>query len=516
MKLSLLSKVDNLFVVDYYKKFDVSNFVKNGYLLEVEEIKEVINNFIEENAIIKPSLLFAIPNKDYTYTQTKIFTMPTLKKKDEMKNAIEIEVEDLFSAIGDDKKIGWGILDDNYNGKSLVYATCYNKRILDSYEPLLKDLKYSYSLIPKNLFISNLVDSENKTVLLVDLGSSSTDFIVCRDNKPILITTSDIAGQSITDAISSFECIELEDAEYKKINDGLVIREDSPIQFSEQEVSLSTIISTQIDLIIDDIKRVVDDLTMDFGLSLDQIFIFGGSSRINFLDNYIEYKTEIPTEVLLPEFLKDNTNEILKIDSSDFIVSFAASMVSFSPIKCDLSFVNKKNTNQRLPLIVGLSSLGVTSFIIALVLIGNFAASNQLTRTTNRLNEVKANYEEYFAQHNALVSEMEGYNAYSDNITNMVSTISQINNVEVLPADPIKLVKKHTPKKVQMDTLKIEGKKVIVEGVTSDYMNLGYFIKELEKSFDSIDFEYDDVLTDTAGGKKVKNLKFKITMSYNR
>lgn len=516
LKLSLLSKIDDLYSVDCYSNINISNYVNNGRILNTKEIGQLISEFIQEYNIVNPELIFSFPNKDIEFSQTKIFKMKTLSKKDEMKSAIEIEVEDRFNNVED--KLDWKILSNDFFSHTLIYATSYKEEIVNEYENIVKDLKYSYSIIPKNLFLTNSFDSINKTILLVDIGFNSTDLILYHNNLPLLVKNVNIGGNTITEIISSFKSISYDEAEKLKISEGLLVRNDSPINFTPEERELSSIIETQIQVILNDIDRIKNDIFSEFNINIDEIKLCGGSSNIKYLSSYFEYNLDIQTEKLIPSFLKDNKNEILIEESNIFNNSFSASFLSFQKPIIEFSLKKKKQENEKLPFIVGSISFFIILFISVTSICGNFISDLYLRNTNDKLNVIKTDFEPFLKSVEEYKSIITQSNSIIENANELKKTLDTIDQIKILPIDVLTKLKTHTPKNTQIDTFVFNNKKIEIEGVISDYMSLGYFIKELElvDEFNKIDFEYANVYTEVSGtnNKSIKNLKFKITIDY--
>lgn len=518
LKLSSLSKIDSVYSVDNYVKVDISEYMEDGQVKNPEKIEEYISQFIEEYNITKPELIFSFPNKNVEFSQTKIFKMKTLSKKDEMNSAIEIEVEDRFSNSSD--KLEWRIITKDFNSDTLIYSTTYKEERLNEYEEIMQNLKYSYSIIPKTVFIGNAIDSEEKNILVVDMGYNSTDLIVFHKNMPIFTKTINIGGNSITDIIASFKSINYEEAEAIKLREGLLIRSDSPIDFSYEERELSSFIETQIQIIIGDIERIISDVLTEYDMSIDEIKVCGGTSNIKYLTEYFQFSLGIYTEKLIPKFLEDNQNEDIIDIANTFHNSFSLSFLNFEKPLIDLSLRNIKQENEKLPFIILSSSTFLILLMISLFIGGNVVSSLYLNRTSDKLAVVKTEYEPFINLFNQYKDVITNSTQNTTNITQLKNVLDTIEQNRILPVDILKKLKTHTPKNVQIDTFSFVDKKIEIEGVVSDYMSLGYFIKELElvDEFTKIDFEYANVYTEVqgSGGKTLKNLKYKITIAYEK
>lgn len=520
MKLSTISQIDELYIVEYYKKYDITGYVDNGIILNEEKIQEFIKEFIVNNNIFNPKLVFLIPNKGYDFMRTKIFKKATLPKKEEMKNAIKIELEtDIFSTVDETSTIKHQVINDNFQEKSLIYATCYKQESLKGFENIAKKLKYSYSLIPKNIVVGNIIGEKEKTTLLIDFGYNHCDFIVYNNNMPLLTKTLATGGNAITSIISSFKGISIEDSESLKVNNGMLLNENIASEFSIDDNEMSNIISTQIESIISEINRIKYQIQTDYELDIDNISIFGGSSNIKFLEQYLENSIGIHCEKTIPFFLRLNKDENLLFESCNYINSFAASLLAYEKLPVELSLSSLSVGNQNLPTIIAIASSLTIFAVIFISLTTNFVANKYYDKSTKDLSTIKSQYKEFEDSANSMINQINTYNSKVTEVKNVLSVMDTIDQKKVLPEDIFTNLKTHTPTKVQIDTLSFENNTLVLEGIVPDYLTLGYFIKELEMvdNFKDVSFEYASVYTPIDKTKPdihVKNLKFKTTITY--
>ena len=518
LKISNLEKYDDVFIVENYKKYDVSEYMHHGLITNPHKVAKCINSFIEEFMINNPKLVFAMPNKDYNFMQTRIFQIPTLSKKNEMKSAIEIELSESYSYDKDNFTLDWCMLNKDFNSNSLIYSCSISNEAKENYEQLLSEFDLPIMFVPKTILLSNIVEKTNKTTLLIDIGYDTTDFIVYHDNIPLLVKTSSIAGKSISEIISSFKGIDFAAANNLKISEGLILSNDFIYDYSSNEVELSSIIETQLQILIDDINRIKEQIRTEYNLNIDSVNLFGSSSRLKYLPEYIEYRLNIPCEILIPCVLQDNTDIDIKEYEIDFATSFAASMIKFNKPLITLESLTQKNINKITFLSIIGGSIFISLLVSTLVITGTFVSNTHYTNTTKKLNAIKISFEDFNNEILLYSNKMDSLNAETEKISNMITTIDFIDNKRIPSCEILKLIKTHTPNKIQLDTISTLSSKVTIEGVSANYMDLGYYIKELEgvENFSDIKFEYEDVLSEVSEKLQIKNLKFKISLSYSK
>lgn len=127
-----------------------------------------------------------------------------------------------------------------------------------------------------------LIGVEQETVMIVDIGSSSTNICLIEQGVPILNRGLDIGGSHITTSISNSLNVSLERAEQFKLDFG--------IRMQEQRGGLPDAIKDSLQPIINEIQYVFELYQNQGSVQVGRIILAGGSA---FLPNFTQYLTQL-------------------------------------------------------------------------------------------------------------------------------------------------------------------------------------------------------------------------------
>lgn len=156
-----------------------------------------------------------------------------------------------------------------------------------------------------------LIGADKATIMIVDIGSITTDLCVIERGVPILNRSIDVGGLTITQAIAKSLDINLERAEQFKRDFGVSVDEMA------NEKGIPKVIVTALSPIINEIKYVFDLYQNQGSLEVEKIILAGGSA---FLPNLVNYLAELFNKsvmignpwdrVIYPEELKPALDEV--------------------------------------------------------------------------------------------------------------------------------------------------------------------------------------------------------------
>lgn len=126
----------------------------------------------------------------------------------------------------------------------------------------------------------SLIGADKSTVLVVDIGSITTDICIIENGLPILNRSIDIGGLIITKAIASSLNINLDRAEQFKRDYGISLNQ------MENQNGINKTIAASLSPIINEIKYVFDLYQSQENRPVEKIILSGGSA---FLPNLAEY-----------------------------------------------------------------------------------------------------------------------------------------------------------------------------------------------------------------------------------
>ncbi len=147
----------------------------------------------------------------------------------------------------------------------------------------------------------DLKDSQNKTIILVDIGAANTTVSVIESGTYVMHRSMPTAGNTWTDSLKSAFKLESVDAEAGKraldLSESLNpdAKENPPLK----------VIATQIDELIRELRRSMNYLqTQNQGSDsnanhkIDEMYLCGGGAKLKGLDQYIQAKLGIPVKTI--------------------------------------------------------------------------------------------------------------------------------------------------------------------------------------------------------------------------
>ena len=135
----------------------------------------------------------------------------------------------------------------------------------------------------------SLIGVDQESVLIIDIGSSSTNICMIERGVPVLNRGLDMGGDHITRSISNSLNVSLERAEQFKLDFG--------IRMQEQQGGLPGAIKDSLEPIINEIQYVFDLYQNQGSIQVDRIVLSGGSAFLPNLPTYLSQLLKIPVYI---------------------------------------------------------------------------------------------------------------------------------------------------------------------------------------------------------------------------
>jgi len=135
-----------------------------------------------------------------------------------------------------------------------------------------------------------------ETSAVVDIGHQFTRVVVLHDGEPVIARSLQAGGWTVTKRIAQRFDISLEQAERYKKNRATVA---PPEQARDrEEEALSQTVRGALQPLVRDLRRNFQSLYANRRIELDNVYLSGGSSRIDALETYLHDQLSIPVESL--------------------------------------------------------------------------------------------------------------------------------------------------------------------------------------------------------------------------
>lgn len=223
--------------------------------------------------------------------------------------------------------------EDNKEIYALVFMVA--KKISSDMVKFFKELSLDLIIIePKAYAIIEALSllkkiSDEETVLVLQLGSSSSSITVISSGYPYLITPLGVSGNGFTEALASYYQLDWANAEALKINEGL-----GPLQLKErknegEEKSCFPVLSSQLETLIIDIEHAFKyfshQLIKSKVSAFDRLVLCGGGGALKNLDKFLSDKLAVPVVVFDPiDFFISRSEHEISPDLKNHSTAFAS------------------------------------------------------------------------------------------------------------------------------------------------------------------------------------------------
>ena len=194
-----------------------------------------------------------------------------------------------------------------------ILVTAAPKNLVDRYIQIFRQAGLKLISLETEAFAlaRSMIGSDKSTIMIVDIGSITTDICIIEQGVPILNRSIDVGGLTITQAISRSLDISLERSEQFKRDFGVSINQEA------NQKGIPKVITTAMSPIVNEIKYVFDLYQNQGNMEVEKIVLAGGSA---FLPNLVDYFANLFNKpavignpwdrVIYPEELKPILDEV--------------------------------------------------------------------------------------------------------------------------------------------------------------------------------------------------------------
>jgi general secretion pathway protein L len=256
-------------------------------------LSECVRHFLRMHRLSTDHVVCALPG-DQLSTRRMSFPFRDRKK---LAQAIpfEIEANTLFEL--DDVLVDWEIVGGDRNRGEVVTTIAPRKAVSETLTALAEAGCEPRTLEAEGLVlshVSSLLDLPD-CQLLVDLGHRKTTCCLIAEGRPVAARTFPVAGAALTEALARDRALPIEQAEASKCESGVfgAAITDAPPQTA-----------AALDRIARELVRTIGSFEAEIAAlgtgGISQIALFGGSAKLDRIDEYLTARTDIPTRRLAP------------------------------------------------------------------------------------------------------------------------------------------------------------------------------------------------------------------------
>ena len=282
------------------------NSVVDGRIENIPSMKDFLKALILKNKISSKSAVLTVYSASII---TRDIILPAVNPN-ELANAVRYEMEQYLPSASDSYVIEHTIVsritEENIN-KYRIRAAAVPREMVKSYydflkalnlKPLVMDIQSNSAsklfLMTQGIEINGEALSPDSTVIFVDMGNKNTTINIISDGKLELSRAVSLGGRDIDQAISKQLGISVDKAEQHKIAKANL---DPFLQVDSRQVSDP--VRTVVDQWINEVQKIMQYYTSRGGGIKDgRVYIYGGSSNLKGLTEYMEQFLNIPVKKL--------------------------------------------------------------------------------------------------------------------------------------------------------------------------------------------------------------------------
>ncbi len=264
---------------------------QDSFLLQIKETIKSANIKTKNLAIVSSSSTII----------SRELVVPYVEKYEELRSLVNYEIQQFLSInlnnyVVQFMKLGEVVVDEVR--KQRIFAIIYPKNIVDSYRNLAASLSLNpYSLditnnsIRKLNFLSNVYNSDlidkNEVSMYIDLGSNNINISILNKGKLEFIRVMPTGGSEIDKFIASYIQVSISEAEEIKKN-------EVDVSLNREENGLNEGVVEIIEEWVSNLTRIIQFYTnKSAGQKVKHIYLYGGTSKLKGIDQYIAIRTEI-------------------------------------------------------------------------------------------------------------------------------------------------------------------------------------------------------------------------------
>lgn len=279
---------------------------ETGLISDTNEAAAILKDILKKSKTSSTKAVAALPNFSVF---TSILTLPALNKKDlaaaiswEAKKIIPLPLEEIILdwKIIEEFETAQGFAEDAGIDKSVSQAaspfktifskpkknvrillTGASKNLIKKYVEIFQKAGLSLLSLETESFalIRSLIGNDKSTVMIVDMGASTSSLTVVSNGVPLLTRSLELGGQSITKAISSALNVNLDRAEQFK--------QDLSLDMETSENSLPQTVERSFSPILNEIKYTINLYNDNNQKKIEKLILTGGTSLIGHLPGYL-------------------------------------------------------------------------------------------------------------------------------------------------------------------------------------------------------------------------------------
>ncbi|MCX6796527.1 MAG: pilus assembly protein PilM, partial [Candidatus Falkowbacteria bacterium] len=303
--------------------------VRNGMIIKQEELAVALNKTLAEaqpHPISGRKIIFGFPESQ---TYTHIFSHQYPGEEIDAEEIDKIVLQEAWANIPitrSEMLVEYEIVKKE-QGRIDVLIVAAPRRVVVEWQKFFGQLGLEIAAFDVEPIANfrNLEARHKKSVMVVDIGSATTNIYIFHRNKLVYEHTVNIAGDNLTAEIVAALKIKPAEAENEKETVGL----------SDPEAPFFAALIKILERILEEIRNSLRDYSGKYRKKVDDIIFIGGSSQLKGLLEYFSANLEVPVALGVPRVYQGKEMEYLgaigmalrglykKYDKEDPFIPFA-------------------------------------------------------------------------------------------------------------------------------------------------------------------------------------------------
>lgn len=250
------------------------------------EIADGLREIIAKAGIKSRKVVAALPGDSVYITEVEL---PFLEAS-ELESRIRFEAEKRFPQALNALALDWEVIEEvvipQENKKTKlqrILVTAAPRELVNRFGQVFEKAGLELQSLETEpmALVRSLIGDDRSTMLVVDIGSTSTDMCLVDNGFPRISKSIQIGGVDITQAIAKSLRVDVMQAEQFKKDFGITLSGEG----SETPEALRDIVDT----FVSEIKTILEAFHERRGKTVEKIILTGGSSRLKGLGKYIEH-----------------------------------------------------------------------------------------------------------------------------------------------------------------------------------------------------------------------------------
>ena len=260
--------------------------------LNIESSARMINKICKKAGIVTKNALAALPTFSVFSSIINLSNVPDKA----LDSAVRWEAKKIIPLPLEEMVLDWKKIhtDDEKKKNVKILITAAPRSLVNEYIEIFKLAQINLLNLETETFslVRSLLGNDKSTIMMVEIGSSTTDISIVRHSIPMLNRSIDIGGIKITKIISEKLNIDLEKAEQFKYDLGVN-------SLGSKSGVMPEVILGVISPILNEMSYAMNLFKNKNGLDVEKIILSGGSALLSGLVGFLS--TELNKTVIISD-----------------------------------------------------------------------------------------------------------------------------------------------------------------------------------------------------------------------